>query len=238
MRTIGLLGGMSWESTLVYYRLINQGVRARLGGLRSAPIMLNSLDFGEVEPLQASGDWPALMQMLVGAARRVEQAGAECLLVATNTMHKVADEIESAIGIPLIHVVDVTAAALERDGIERVGLLGTRFTMEDGFWRERLERRFGIETIVPGPEQMATINQVIFEELCHGVIRDHSRRRYLQIIASLNQRGARAVILGCTEIGMLVGPDDIPVPLYDTTELHAAAAVEFALQEAVQKAIA
>ncbi len=231
MKTIGLLGGMSWESTLVYYRLINQGVRERLGGLRSAPIILNSLDFAEVEPLQVSGDWPGLTQLLLDAARRVEQAGAEGLVVATNTMHKVADEIESSIGIPLIHVVDVTAAALERDGIERVGLLGTRFTMEDGFWRDRLQRRFGIETIVPEPDQMTTINQVIFEELCHGVIRDDSRRRYLQVIASLNQRGARAVILGCTEIGMLVGPDDIPVPLYDTTELHAAAAVDFAIGE-------
>ncbi len=237
MKTIGLLGGMSWESTQVYYRLINQGVRARLGGLRSAPIILNSLDFAEVEPLQVSGDWPALTQLLIDAARRVEQAGAEGLVVATNTMHKVADEIESAIDIPLIHVVDVTAAALERDGIERVGLLGTRFTMEDGFWSERLQRRFGIETIIPDPEQMTTINRVIFEELCHGVIRDDSRRRYLQIIASLSQRGARAAILGCTEIGMLVGPDDIPFPLYDTTELHAAAAVDFAIGEEAQAAV-
>ncbi len=231
MKTIGLLGGMSWESTLVYYRLINQGVRERLGGLRSAPMVLNSLDFAEIEPLQVGGDWPALTQLLVDAARRVEQAGAEGLIVATNTMHKVADEIQAAIDIPLIHVVDVTAAALERDGIERVGLLGTRFTMEDGFWRERLQQRFGIETIIPAPEEMTAINQVIFEELCHGVIRDASRRRYLQVIASLSQRGARAVILGCTEIGMLVGPDDIPVPLYDTTELHAAAAVGFAVGE-------
>jgi len=232
MKTIGLLGGMSWESTLVYYRLINQGVRARLGGLHSAPIVLSSVDFAEIEPLQVSGDWPALAQLLVDAARRVEQAGAEALVLASNTMHKVAEEIESAIDIPLIHVVDVTAAALERDGVERVGLLGTRFTMEDGFWRDRLQDRFGIETIVPKPEQMTIINKVIFEELCNGLIRDDSRRRYLQVIASLNQRGARAAILGCTEIGMLVSPDDIPVPLYDTSELHAAAAVEFAIGEA------
>ena len=234
MKTIGILGGMSWESTLIYYRLINQDVRARLGGLRSAPIVLNSLDFAEVEPLQVSGDWPALTQVLIDAARRVEQAGAEGLVIASNTMHKAADDIAEAIDIPLIHVVDVTAAALEPEGVERVGLLGTRFTMEDGFWRDRLKSRFGIETIVPEPDQMTTINRVIFEELCHGVVRDDSRRRYLQVIASLSQRGAHAVILGCTEIGMLVGPDDIPVPLYDTTELHAAAAVDFAIGEPAQ----
>lgn len=229
MKTIGLLGGMSWESTQVYYRLINQGVRERLGGLHSASIVLKSLDFSELESLQRRGDWQSLEGLLIEAAGRVEKAGADCLLIASNTMHRLAGPIAAAIDIPVIHVVDVTADALKRDGIERVGLLGTRMTMSAGFWRDHLENQSGIPVAVPDAEEQELLDRIIFEELCHGVIRDDSRRRYLQAIARLNARGADAVILGCTELGMLVGQADIPVALYDTTPLHAAAAVDFVM---------
>lgn len=229
MKTIGLLGGMSWESTLVYYRLINQGVRERLGGLHSAPIVLKSLDFSELESLQSRGDWQSLEGLLIEAAGQVEKAGADCLLIASNTMHRLAGPIAAAIDIPVIHVVDVTADALKRDGIERVGLLGTRMTMSAGFWRDHLENQSGIPVAVPDAEEQELLDRIIFEELCHGVIRDDSRRRYLQAIARLNARGADAVILGCTELGMLVSQADIPVTLYDTTPLHAAAAVDFVM---------
>jgi aspartate racemase len=229
MKTIGLLGGMSWESTQVYYRLINQGVRQRLGGLHSAPLVLHSLDFEEVESLQAADDWQTLESVLVEAARGLERAGADCMLIVSNTMHRLAEPISAAIDIPLLHVVDVTAEALQRDNLERIGLLGTRVTMSQAFWRDRLETEFGIPVAVPSDEEQEVINRIIFEELCHGVIRDDSRRRFLQIIARLSVGGAGGVVLGCTEIGMLVGPDDIPVPLYDTTPLHAAAAVRFAV---------
>lgn len=228
MKTIGLLGGMSWESTQTYYRLINEGVRARLGGLHSAKLMLYSVDFAEIEALQHSGDWAATARILADAALSVQNAGADFLVIGTNTMHKVAPEIEQAIDIPLLHIADATAKVLTRDGIHRVGLIGTRFTMEQAFYRDRLEEA-GIGVITPEEAQRDEIHRVIYEELCCGEIDPASREAYLDTVASLFERGAQAVILGCTEIGLLIRQADTSVPLYDTTEIHAAQAVEQAL---------
>ena len=228
MKTIGLLGGMSWESTQTYYRLINEGVKARLGGLHSAKLVLFSVDFAEIEALQHKGDWPATAKILSGAALSLQKAGADFLVIGTNTMHKVAPEIEQAIRIPLLHIADATATVLAKDGITRVGLLGTRFTMEQAFYRNRLEGA-GIEVITPDGAQRDEVHRVIYEELCQGQINSDSRDSYLDIVASLSGRGAQAVILGCTEIGLLIRQTDTEVPLYDTTEIHAAQAVGQAL---------
>ncbi|PHQ23998.1 aspartate/glutamate racemase [Marinobacter guineae] len=230
MKTIGLLGGMSWESTQTYYRLINEGVKARLGGLHSATLVLYSVDFAEIEALQHAGDWAATARILSDAALSVQNAGADFLVIGTNTMHKVAPEIEQAIDIPLLHIADATAKVLNRDGIHRVGLLGTRFTMEQAFYRDRLKEA-GIEVITPEEAQRDEIHRVIYEELCRGEIDPVSREAYLDTVTSLSQRGAQAVILGCTEIGLLIRQADTSVPLYDTTEIHAAQAVEQALRE-------
>jgi len=228
MKTIGLLGGMSWESTQTYYRLINEGVKTRLGGLHSAKLVLFSVDFAEIEALQHKGDWAATADILSDAALSLEDAGADFLVIGTNTMHKVAPEIEQAIRIPLLHIADATAQVLKQDGITRVGLLGTRFTMEQAFYRDRLEDA-GIKVITPDEPQRDEIHRVIYEELCRGEINPQSRSAYLDIIASLSDRGAQAVILGCTEIGLLISQADTDVPLYDTTAIHAAQAVEDAL---------
>lgn len=228
MKTIGLLGGMSWESTQTYYRLINEGVKARLGGLHSAKLVLFSVDFAEIEALQHEGDWPATADILSGAAVALQKAGADFLVIGTNTMHKVAPEIEQASQIPLLHIADATAQVLNQDGITRVGLLGTRFTMEQAFYRDRLENA-GIEVITPDEVQRDEVHRVIYEELCRGEIIPESRTSYLDIVASLSGRGAQAVILGCTEIGLLIRQADTEVPLYDTTEIHATQAVELAL---------
>ncbi|PHS48499.1 MAG: aspartate/glutamate racemase [Marinobacter sp.] len=228
MKTIGLLGGMSWESTQTYYRLINEGVKNRLGGLHSAKMVLFSVDFAEIEALQHKGDWPATADILAGAALSVQKAGADFLVIGTNTMHKVAPEIEQAIGIPLLHIADATAQVLKKDGVTRVGLLGTRFTMEQAFYRERLEAA-GIDVLTPDESQRDEVHRVIYEELCQGEIKPDSRHTYLDIVSSLSGRGAQAVILGCTEIGLLISQADTEVPLYDTTEIHAARAVELAL---------
>ncbi len=228
MKTIGLLGGMSWESTQTYYRLINEGVKNRLGGLHSAKLVLFSVDFAEIEALQHKGDWPATADILAGAALSVQKAGADFLVIGTNTMHKVAPEIEQAIGIPLLHISDATAQVLKKDGVTRVGLLGTRFTMEQAFYRERLEAA-GIDVLTPDESQRDEVHRVIYEELCQGEIKPDSRHTYLDIVSSLSGRGAQAVILGCTEIGLLIRQADTEVPLYDTTEIHAARAVELAL---------
>ena len=228
MKTIGLLGGMSWESTQTYYRLINEGVKSRLGGLHSAKLVLYSVDFAEIEALQHQGDWPATARILSGAALSLENAGAEFLMIGTNTMHKVAPEIEEAINIPLLHIADATAKVLTQDNIQRVGLLGTRFTMEQAFYRERLEAA-GIEVVTPDAPQRAEVHRVIYEELCQGEIQAASRETYLAVINSLAEQGAQAVILGCTEIGLLIKQTDTPVPLYDTTAIHAAQAVNQAL---------
>lgn len=230
MKTLGLLGGMSWESTQTYYRLLNQQVGARLGGLHSARLVLYSVDFAEIERLQHSGDWDATADILIDAAGTLQAAGAEGLVLCTNTMHKVAPRIEAAVPLPLLHVADATAAALKADGIDCVGLIGTRFTMEQAFYKDRLTAA-GIDVRVPNDAQRERIHAVIFNELCRGEIRDDARRDYLAIIDALQAEGAQGVILGCTEVGLLVGQADTPVALYDTTEIHARQAVAFALGE-------
>ena len=229
MKTIGLLGGMSWESTLPYYRHINEAVRERLGGLHSARLVLYSLDFHEIEALQRQGDWAAAGTLLADAARHLESAGADFLLLCTNTMHKVADAIEAASALPLLHIADPTAAAIQAAGLQRVGLLGTRFTMEQPFYRQRLEDRHGIQVLVPDEPDRAEVHRVIYEELCRGVVSEASRQAYRKVISRLVARGAQAVILGCTEIGLLVRADDAEVPLFDTCVLHAQAAAKRAL---------
>jgi aspartate racemase len=228
-RIIGLLGGMSWESTATYYRLINEGIRNALGNLHSARIVLYSVDFAPIERLQHAGDWDGTADILGEAAQAIEKAGAQCLLICTNTMHNVAPQIETAIGIPLLHIADATGRELQRRRVSRVGLLGTRFTMEQDFYRGRLEQEFGLEVITPPLRDREILHRVIYEELCNGTLLDDSRTAFLHIIDDLQHAGAEAVILGCTEIGLLVKPGDTRVMLLDTTELHARAAVEFAL---------
>lgn len=228
MRTIGLIGGMSWESTQTYYRLINQGVKAQLGGLHSARLVLYSVDFAEIEALQRRGDWAATAQILGAAAHSLEAAGADFLVLCTNTMHKVAPQIEQAATIPLLHIADATARELHRQGVSRVGLLGTRFTMEQAFYRERLDAQ-GIQTLIPDDTQRERVHDIIFEELCRGEIRADSKAAYLEIVDSLAGQGAQGVVLGCTEIGLLIQDDDTDVPLFDTTEIHAEQAVAAAL---------
>lgn len=228
MKTIGLIGGMSWESSQTYYRLINQGVRDQLGGLHSARLVLYSVDFAEIETLQHQGDWDATAKMLGEAARALEGAGADFLVLCTNTMHKVAAQIEQAVNIPLVHIADATAAVLRHEGITSVGLLGTRFTMEQAFYRERLENQ-GIQVLVPDEPQRERVHSVIYNELCLGQIRDGSKKAYLEVVGSLADRGAQGVILGCTEIGLLIQAADTAVPLFDTTAIHARQAVSFAL---------
>jgi aspartate racemase len=229
MKTIGLLGGMSWESTVPYYRQINETVKARLGGLHSAQLILYSVDFHEIEQLQHAGDWEKAGTALAEAARALERAGADFLVLCTNTMHKVAPRIESAVGIALLHIADPTAAAVQAAGHSTVGLLGTRFTMEQPFYRDRLVERHGLQVIVPDAEDRACVHRIIYEELCLGVVRPQSRQAFQQVLARLTARGAQAVIMGCTEISLLIGPQDAEVPLFDTTAIHARAAAEQAL---------
>jgi len=229
MKTIGLIGGMSWESTVPYYRHINELVKQRLGGLHSARIVLYSVDFHDIEQMQHAGRWDEAGELLAGAARSLEAAGANLLLLCTNTMHKVAPAIEAAVAIPLLHIADATARAVKQAGIRTVGLLGTRFTMEQDFYRGRLESLHGLEVITPEATDRATVHRVIYDELCLGVTRTESRASYRGIIERLVARGARGIILGCTEIAMLVRPEDSPVPIFDTTRLHAESAVDAAL---------
>ncbi|MBB1520109.1 aspartate/glutamate racemase family protein [Aquipseudomonas guryensis] len=231
MKTIGLIGGMSWESTIPYYRHLNEAVKVRLGGLHSAKLVLFSVDFHEIERLQQSGDWDQAGRLLADAAQALERAGAELLVLCTNTMHKVAPAIEQAVSIPLLHIADPTAAAIQAAGLDRVGLLGTRFTMEQAFYRERLEQHHGIRVLIPDAPQREDVHRIIYEELCLGQVREESRAIYRAVIASLVAQGAQAVILGCTEIGLLVGAGDASVPLFDTTRLHAQQAAEWALAE-------
>lgn len=228
MKTIGLLGGMSWESTQTYYRLLNEQVRARLGGLHSAKILLYSVDFAEIEALQRSGEWQQAGQILADAAQALERAGADCLVLATNTMHKVAPQVSQALRIPLLHIAEATAEVLRQDGVSRVGLLGTRFTMEQAFYRERVEAA-GIQVVTPPEDQRKQIHRVIFEELCQGEINTASRQQFLRALHDLEAQGAEAVILGCTEIGLLVQQAQTDIRLYDTTTIHAVTAVDFAL---------
>jgi len=228
VKTIGLIGGMSWESTVPYYRRINQVVAERLGGLHSAKILLASVDFHEVERLQHASDWHAAGELLAATARALERGGADFLVLCTNTMHKVAPAIEQAVTIPLLHIADPTAAAIQAAGIAKVGLLGTRFTMERAFYLERLRDR-GLDVLVPEPDDRVFVHRVIYEELCLGRVLEDSRAAFRRIIAGLAAAGAQGIILGCTEIGLLVAPADAPVPLFDTTDLHACAAAELAL---------
>jgi len=230
MKTIGMIGGMSWESSLLYYRLINQGINRRLGGLHSAKLLMLSVDFEPLEKLQHAGDWGAAAEIMVDAARRLETAGADFILIATNTMHQVADAVAGAVTIPLLHIADATAAVLEQDQVRRVGLLGTAFTMELDFYRARIEQS-GIEVIIPELHDRQMVHDIIYQELCQGKIDDDSREVYLAIIDRLREQRIDGVILGCTEIGMLVDSRHTDVPLYDTTEIHAAQAVEFALAD-------
>jgi aspartate racemase len=229
MKTIGLIGGMSWESSTHYYRLLNEAVKARLGGLHSARCILASMDFGEIEPLQRAGRWDDAGAILNRAALGLERAGAELLLICANTMHKVADQTMRGVGIPLLHIVDVAGERARAANVRRVALLGTRYVMEQDFYRRRLAERHGLEVIVPGPADRQEVNRVIFEELVLGRIEPRSKARYVAIMEALIGAGAQAVIAGCTEISMLVGQADVQVPLLDTTELHARAAVEWAL---------
>lgn len=230
MKRIGLIGGMSWESTADYYRYINEEVAARLGGLHSADIVLRSLDFAPVEQMQRTGNWDAAGRLLAAAARDLEAAGAELVLLCTNTMHKMAGAITAATDVPFVHIAAVTAAAVRRSALEKVGLLGTRFTMEEPFYRAVLEEA-GISVVVPDTDARAFVDHTIFGELCLGKSRSESRERFLQIASDLVDVGAGGVVAGCTEIGMLIQADDLPVPLFDTTRLHAIAAVDRALEE-------
>lgn len=228
MKTIGLLGGMSWESTVLYYQQINEGVKARLGGLHSAKIVLYSVDFHEIEGLQSKSDWDAAGAMLAAAAQSLQAAGADFLVICTNTMHKVVPAIEAAIAIPILHIADATAEAIKAQGLQTVGLLGTQFTMEQAFYKERL-RQQGLTVLVPETEERAIVHRVIYEELCLGKVVPKSREQYLRIIDELKSRGAAGIIAGCTEITMLIQQDDLALPLLDTTAIHAATAVNWAL---------
>jgi len=232
MRVIGLIGGLSWESTVPYYCHINQAVRARLGGLHSATLILYSVDFQPIERQMQAGDWPAAAQALAAAARALEAAGAEGLVLCTNTLHKVAPAVEAAVQIPLLHIVDVTAAEILRAGLRTIGLLGTRFTMEQPFYRERLELQHGISVLTPAPNDQEIAHRIIFDELCVGRVLDASRQQYRRIMAALVAQGAQAIVLGCTELALLIAAQDATVPLFDTTAIHARAAAEWSLSAA------
>lgn len=229
MKTIGLIGGMSWESTLVYYRLINEAVARALGGLHSARCVLWSFDFDEIESLQAAGDWAAATVRLVDAGRAVQRAGAEFLVICTNTMHRMADDVERATGLPLVHIADATAERIRGDNRARVGLLGTRFTMEQGFYTGRLRERFGLDVVVPDEAGRQRVHDAIYHGLCRGIIDERARADFQEVIGRFADEGCEAVILGCTEIGLLIQQRHSPLPLYDTTEIHAHAAAAFAL---------
>ncbi|MEQ4516568.1 MAG: aspartate/glutamate racemase family protein [Pantoea agglomerans] len=229
MKVIGLLGGMSWESTALYYRILNQQVKQRLGGLHSAELVLYSVDFQRIEQLQAAGEWQQAGEILAEAARNLERAGAQFIVLCTNTMHKVAAQISAATGIPLLHIADATGRRIQQAGVRKVGLLATRFTMEQDFYRGRLQQQFGLEVITPDREDRIFVHEVIYHELCLGEINSASRRRYGEIMQQLVAQGAEAIILGCTEITLLVDATDASVPLFDTTLIHAEEAVTQAL---------
>ncbi|MDI6698001.1 MAG: aspartate/glutamate racemase family protein [Candidatus Saccharicenans sp.] len=229
MKTIGLIGGMSWESSLEYYRIINEEVKRKLGGFHSARCVMYSVDFAEIEVLQHRGEWDRTAWILSQAAVRLEAGGADFLVLCTNTMHKVAPQIEAAVNIPLIHIADPTAERIKARGFRRIGLLGTRFTMEDDFYRGRLEKKHGLEVVVPDEADRQLVHQVIYYELCDGRLQEESRKKFQAVIEKLAGAGAQGVILGCTEIGLLVKQKDSPLPVFDTTVIHAEAAVEYAL---------
>ncbi len=231
MKTIGMIGGMSWESTLEYYRIVNETVKEKLGGFHSAKCVLYSVDFEEVERLQHRGEWGLLTQLMISAAKKVEKSEADFVLICTNTMHMMADEVRDAIHIPLLHIVDVTAEAIGAKGHKKVGLLGTKFTMEQDFYRGRLQEKYGYEVLIPDDKERQVIHDILYSELCLGEIREVSKNKFKDIIHSLIERGAQGVILGCTEIPLIVDQKDYAIPLYDTTTLHARAAVEYAIRQ-------
>ena len=220
MKTVGLLGGMSWESTVTYYQIVNETVKEKLGGLHSAKILMYSVDFDEIEKLQASGNWEQSAQILADAACRLEKAGADFIVICTNTMHKVAPQIQSHINIPILHIADATADELTKANIKTVALLGTKYTMTQDFYKNKISKR-NINVLIPDDKDIETINHVIYDELCRGIISDASRKEYVRIISSLQQKGAQGVILGCTEIGLLISQKDLPIPVFDTTYIHA-----------------
>ncbi len=229
MKMIGLIGGMSWESTVVYYQLLNRLARQRLGGLHSARLLLWSFDFAEIEAHQAAGDWEAATNCMLDAARSLEKSGAECIVICTNTMHKMAQEVQDAVAVPLIHIADATAAAIKAAGAQKPLLLGTRFTMEQDFYKGRLENKHGINVLVPNAAERTSIHEIIYQELCQGEIRSVSKQRYLEIVRNAINAGADGVIFGCTEVGLLIAQDDLEIPAFDTTVLHANAAMDYAL---------
>jgi len=229
MKMIGLIGGMSWESSIEYYRIINETVKAKLGGLHSAKCIMYSVDFAEIEVLQHQGKWHDAAQLLAGAAKGLESGGADFIVICTNTMHKVADDIQTHIHIPILHIADATARRIKDSGIRKIGLLGTRFTMEDAFYKDRLVQKHALDVVTPDPQEREIVHRVIYDELVIGEIRQDSRKQYVDIIERLVRNGAEGIILGCTEIGLLVQAKDCRVPLFDTARIHAEAAVDFAL---------
>ena len=231
MKTIGVIGGMSWESSAEYYRLLNRYAKARLGGHHNARSLMVTVNFATIEADQRAGDWDSLGRQMADAARQLEQGGADIVVLATNTMHRVCESIEQTIHVPFLHIADPTGAALRRAGIERVGLLGTRYTMEQTFYVGKLRERYGLETVIPDEQGRADVHRIIYDELCHGTIDAHSRATYQRVIEDLAARGAQAVILGCTEITLLIKPEDSALPVFDTTALHAQAAVDWAISE-------
>ena len=230
MKTIGMIGGMSWESSIEYYRIVNEAVKERLGDLHSAKSVMVSVDFAEIEKLQREGRWEQATRAMVAAARSVEAGGADFLIICTNTMHKMAEEVQQAIGIPLLHIADATAKVINAQGLQRVGLLGTRFTMEEDFYRGRLVEKFHLGVLIPEAADREIVHRVIYDELVLGKIQPASKAEYLRIVAGLAEAGAEGIILGCTEIGLLISQADSRLPLFDTTRIHALAAVEYALQ--------
>lgn len=230
MKTIGLLGGMSWESTALYYKQINEEIKNRLGSLHSAKVVIYSVDFETIEKLQHSGEWDKTAKILSDAAKNIENASADFLLICTNTMHKVAPQIQENIDIPIVHIADATAKVLQKDKIKKVGLLGTAFTMQEDFYKNRISENFGIEVLVPDEEDIKIIHKIIYEELCLGLVKEDSKNEYLKIIEKLVANGAEGIILGCTEICMLISSNDTDVKLYDTTKIHALEAVNLALR--------
>ena len=235
MKTIGLIGGMSWESSAEYYRLINQQVKARLGGLHSAKILMFSLDFAEIERLQSQGKWDQAGEILIRAAQGLEKGGADFILICTNTMHKLAGDIQQNISLPLLHIADATGLEIKKTTIKKIGLLGTKFTMEQDFYKGRLKDQFGFEVLIPDAPDRQMVHDVIYRELCLGTIQSASKEKYKKIIDRLVAKGAEGVILGCTEISLLINQKDSLVPLFDTTKIHAAAAVEYALEKRLRE---
>ncbi|MBN3526940.1 aspartate/glutamate racemase family protein [Paenibacillus apiarius] len=231
MKTIGLIGGMSWESSLLYYQIINQNIKARLGGHHSAKSLMYSLDFEEIKSLQQLGNWDDAAKMMIEAAQKLEAGGADCIVICTNTMHKMASEVEESASIPLLHIADATANEMVKDGIKKVALLGTAYTMEQNFYKGRLIDKFGLDIMVPNEAERRIVHEIIYQELCLGIINEESKQSYVKIINNLIQQGAEGVILGCTEIGLLISQHNCSIPVYDTTRLHAQCAVDFALSE-------